>query len=345
MAGLLSSSTSSQSALSSQVRKLDLDQLPRMSRKLALECAACHRTARYEVGTIMISPKAFEDRGGKRLPEEYIGFTGYVRCKECDAGGPWLFPAMTMRQILALVMLKLDGRDDVPVEVGEMQTFDGLTVRYATQSEEHLQQLIKQEPSRGFLWTRLGNVYRHAELPKLAEPAYRRALELDPSDFEAHASLAQVLAWLKHPREAIPHWQFVLALAHSAAQTPRELRRNCVRSAVEAILNATHEQGEEVPFYPPGHEPFRDRPREEPVILELRDFDLSKERDMEDFCDGFLGERRASRVSRLPRRLQALVKPDDRLPQEPPRQTVGRNTPCPCGSGRKYKKCCGRADR
>ncbi|MBA2261207.1 MAG: SEC-C domain-containing protein, partial [Solirubrobacterales bacterium] len=20
---------------------------------------------------------------------------------------------------------------------------------------------------------------------------------------------------------------------------------------------------------------------------------------------------------------------------------VGRNTPCPCGSGRKYKKCCG----
>jgi len=23
------------------------------------------------------------------------------------------------------------------------------------------------------------------------------------------------------------------------------------------------------------------------------------------------------------------------------RQKVGRNEPCPCGSGRKYKKCCG----
>ena len=24
---------------------------------------------------------------------------------------------------------------------------------------------------------------------------------------------------------------------------------------------------------------------------------------------------------------------------------VGRNDPCPCGSGKKYKKCCGRAAR
>jgi len=30
-------------------------------------------------------------------------------------------------------------------------------------------------------------------------------------------------------------------------------------------------------------------------------------------------------------------------PKEPPRvvQKVGRNDPCPCGSGKKYKKCCG----
>lgn len=31
-------------------------------------------------------------------------------------------------------------------------------------------------------------------------------------------------------------------------------------------------------------------------------------------------------------------------PKPPPRQTgvkIGRNEPCPCGSGRKYKKCCG----
>ena len=26
----------------------------------------------------------------------------------------------------------------------------------------------------------------------------------------------------------------------------------------------------------------------------------------------------------------------------PRRDAVGRNDPCPCGSGKKYKKCCGR---
>ena len=29
-------------------------------------------------------------------------------------------------------------------------------------------------------------------------------------------------------------------------------------------------------------------------------------------------------------------------PVSPPVQNVGRNNPCPCGSGRKYKRCCGK---
>jgi preprotein translocase subunit SecA len=30
-------------------------------------------------------------------------------------------------------------------------------------------------------------------------------------------------------------------------------------------------------------------------------------------------------------------------PQRRKTKKVGRNDPCPCGSGKKYKKCCGRA--
>ena len=30
----------------------------------------------------------------------------------------------------------------------------------------------------------------------------------------------------------------------------------------------------------------------------------------------------------------------DNLNQEPRELKIGRNDPCPCGSGRKYKKCC-----
>jgi len=31
-----------------------------------------------------------------------------------------------------------------------------------------------------------------------------------------------------------------------------------------------------------------------------------------------------------------------RVAEKKPVQPVGRNEPCPCGSGKKYKKCCGR---
>ena len=34
-----------------------------------------------------------------------------------------------------------------------------------------------------------------------------------------------------------------------------------------------------------------------------------------------------------------LVKPQPKVREQP---KVGRNDPCPCGSGKKYKKCCGR---
>ena len=30
------------------------------------------------------------------------------------------------------------------------------------------------------------------------------------------------------------------------------------------------------------------------------------------------------------------------LAQSPPSSKIGRNDPCPCGSGRKYKHCCGK---
>jgi len=35
----------------------------------------------------------------------------------------------------------------------------------------------------------------------------------------------------------------------------------------------------------------------------------------------------------------------DEGPKQPVRREkkIGRNDPCPCGSGKKYKKCCGRA--
>lgn len=35
--------------------------------------------------------------------------------------------------------------------------------------------------------------------------------------------------------------------------------------------------------------------------------------------------------------------PDAPVDQAKRERSVGRNDPCPCGSGRKYKRCCGKA--
>ena len=37
-----------------------------------------------------------------------------------------------------------------------------------------------------------------------------------------------------------------------------------------------------------------------------------------------------------------LILPSSNAPRPKPNANVGRNDPCPCGSGKKYKQCCGR---
>lgn len=59
--------------------------------------------------------------------------------------------------------------------------------------------------------------------------------------------------------------------------------------------------------------------------LERLEFDLAIER---------------TRVVRLERQLAKLELPVQSTTQ--PNQKTGRNAPCPCGSGKKYKRCCGR---
>ncbi len=60
------------------------------------------------------------------------------------------------------------------------------------------------------------------------------------------------------------------------------------------------------------------------------------------------------RIERTPERVQAAVRPVEGKPMVPgngqprqpkrvkPSERIGRNDPCPCGSGKKYKNCCGR---
>jgi len=59
-------------------------------------------------------------------------------------------------------------------------------------------------------------------------------------------------------------------------------------------------------------------------------------------------EERYEKKQERKRLQQSVVSEDDApIPDAPVEQahaerTVGRNDPCPCGSGKKYKKCCGK---
>ncbi|MBR6557347.1 MAG: SEC-C domain-containing protein [Clostridia bacterium] len=53
-------------------------------------------------------------------------------------------------------------------------------------------------------------------------------------------------------------------------------------------------------------------------------------------------EMERKRVARETRAEQTNGEPEKKAPAQPIRkQKIGVNDPCPCGSGKKYKKCCG----
>ena len=329
----------------SSPRHWNVNDAPRIKKPLSLVCGACGASGRYDVGTVTVDPTVarLSDRGAI---EEAIGFTGYFRCRKCDAGGPWELPHETIAYLTVMAVAVLSGIEDLPLVIGCTTTFDKQVFRYATDCEAHLKELIDNEPGRAFLWVRLGNLYSHAGQNERAETAYERAIELDPKDIEAHSMLGQLLIETDRPLEAVPNWHAVLKHVRDARQISKELRRNLVRGAIECLLAAHAESNGQIDLLPMMNPDEMEKGREDkPVVLELREFDLGSEEGIDDLCDTFL--ERPHRSGRgLFRRRKNLVPnaPDDWLAAPIHREalTVGRNDRCPCGSGHKYKKCCGR---
>jgi tetratricopeptide (TPR) repeat protein len=301
---------------------------------------------RYRVGTITLDLAVARSRPENPF-QDGVGFTGYFRCRKCDAGGPWELPRATLAMVTVMAAAQACETEDLPFVLGCLATFDGRTFRYATEAEAHLKCLIGDEPERAFLWVRLGNLYAHADQHELAEPAYQRAIELDPNDIEAHSMLGHVLVETGRPLEAVPNWHAVLKHARHARQVNKELRRSIVRGAVEALLEAYELSDGQIELFPKA-DPAELNPdgRVEDAVIELREFDLSREEGMEELCEVFLQPpRRDGRgwFGRRRERVPDFAEPWSAAPVGCETAAVGRNDRCPCGSGRKYKKCCARA--
>jgi tetratricopeptide (TPR) repeat protein len=343
---------STPSRRASSQRHWNVNDVPRVEKPLPLVCGACGALGRYNVGTVTLDPTVAKSPDRDAI-EKAVGFTGYFRCRKCDAGGPWELPPETVVYLTALALTALSGIEDVPLVLGCSATFDKQIFRYATDGEAHLKGLIDHEPERAFLWVRLGNLYSHAGQNERAETAYERAIELDPKDIEAHSMLGQVLIETGRPLEAVPNWHAVLKHVRDARQVNKELRRNLVRGAIECLLAAHAESNGQIDLLPTMDPSEMEKARgDEPAVLELREFDLGSEEGINDLCAMFLERPRRSGRGLFPRRKKrvpdatgkAACCPDDwpATPIHRETPTVGRNDRCPCGSGRKYKKCCGR---
>jgi hypothetical protein len=78
-------------------------------------------------------------------------------------------------------------------------------------------------------------------------------------------------------------------------------------------------------------------------ILDRPEFSLEKDFDslMDEFKPSFRGKRIYPYILPMSPKFVKAMRPE-LYPKKENEQKVGRNAPCPCGSGRKYKRCCGK---
>jgi hypothetical protein len=223
------------------------------------------------------------------------------------------------------------------IHPGVLAMFDGTTSRWPTQGEAHLKERIDKDPGNYFLWSRLGNIYKIGDAHDLALATFQEAVQRNEHDVESLHSLAQIHLDRDEPEEAARHFHQVLLHArHAPPRTSRVLLRALVRDTLERLFDLHLESGKRIPLFP--KVPSPEQPSSEPRVVRLESWDLGKEEDWERMVDFWMtgqeprpGPRPSGSVPALP------AKPVQTAPAP---QHVGRNAPCPCGSGKKFKNCC-----
>jgi Protein of unknown function (DUF1186)/SEC-C motif len=185
------------------------------------------------------------------------------------------------------------------------------------------------------------------------EPIKRLVLNRDADEFSrgvAVAALALLAVWAEVPRDTILDYFVWLAREGLERQTNYVWGALAAESAdIEAIgvfpdLRRAYDEGfidpqvigrselDEVEASPRGDHLERMKDRHPPID------DVARATSWWARFGKHASSRRAEELA-----LAAAGELDDDVPMEPYRAPpkVGRNEPCPCGSGKKYKKCCG----
>jgi tetratricopeptide (TPR) repeat protein len=315
-------------------------EFPAFEGRVELRCQACGKKAKYTVGRIFVDPQPLRD-AGKQQPkyEDMVSFTGYFHCRCCGAGGPWEFPPRTVMQLQLLMLMASQNPAKADVQFLRAKLFDGTFIRTATEAEAHLRKLIEANPSDDFLWSRLGNLYDQAEEEELAFTAFSRAVELNPHDVESHYSLGCYLMGRKQAVKAAEHFTQVLRHCRTAPRRQPGLLESIVQDTLERLWELHLESKGAIEFLPLFEPPPLPEGETGPRQVVVKELDLGNKQTWEALTTMYL-------TSRFPGVASARTAPG-RLPPQPDRPAagpsvrVGQNQPCPCGSGKKFKHCCG----
>lgn len=338
-------------------RSKPVGEFPQVRPKLKLVCGPCGCAGNYAVGRVLVDPELWADYRDGSVPfEDLLSFSGLFRCKHCGADGPWQIPPTTETMLIAALAMPTEP-GEFGVQFGVLQLSDGTRSRSGATSEAHLKQKIAEEPDNAFLWGRLGNFYQHAGVLDQARAAFEKSLELDPDEIESLHSLANYRMAEGDLTGAGAYYERVVELAPSATGGDHDLLVNMVRHSLEQLFDLHLETDGEVPFPPKLNLPsgLEENERKPNEIVDLQ-LDLNTDEGWEVLTSICLTGKVPERIRRREEKQLAETERfrsrgqdvelienghalDDPVELRPLKK-AGRNDPCPCGSGKKYKRCC-----
>ena len=296
--------------------------------KHMLECGQCGRKGQYDLGFIAFSMPKHEQQSNGVLGSYGMQCTGFFRCKYCNAAGDWRLSSSFSVLRTAAAMAGTIGSSSENMGFATIRLFDGTEHKWATDAEAHFLRRIRSEEPNAYIWDRLGNLYLSGNRPDLAMAAFERAIELDDAQVESHYSIGDLLYQIHEPTAAAHHFRMALANARAYDKSDTATLRDMLAITLRNLMTM-HLNDPTIAFVPTKEE-YGDNldPRDdEQVQVQVFSLDLDVPESFYSLADLYMGtQRTASTMSNMRRGIAPKF---------------GRNDPCPCGSGKKYKKCCG----
>lgn len=305
-----------------------------------LRCTTCGHTYEYELENIYVG------EGDSAV----IG--DIIQCKGCGSIETYEIPARTHFSFTAEILRVVTAQKAQPERpLGSFatpfrldqrvdMTVLGRKVKSTSEAYRLLKGEVEKHPQDADLQKRMGNLLKRGGKPELALPYYLAAIKLNPSDVESYHSIIAILIDQKRHREAISYLEQLVPLCREG-KIEEGLRRQIFEALLYQVTIVERETSHKVELFPLAKPEDLARTKE-PITLDVRSFDP-------DDAEGFEWLYHAFRHGKVPK---GVMKPDLNIEAtQPGRETrqapavggkkIGRNDPCPCGSGKKYKKCCG----